>query len=250
MTAALVIGGAIVARGGAHVVRGVDLRVEAGCWFGVIGANGSGKTSLLRAIAGRLPFAAGSCALAGVELARDRAGRARRFGFAPPQEALPDALRVAALFDLVGGEGVLDRLAGIRAPLELDRLMNRWIGACSAGMRQRVAIALAFAAGHRWVVLDEPFNWLDPVAAYDLRQALRGLVDDGVTLVTALHDMTTLAAACDSGAMLADGCVARMLEPAALVEAAADPAGFERRMIDHLRSAAARTGPAIDAAGG
>ncbi|PTS73660.1 ABC transporter, partial [Sphingomonas sp. HMWF008] len=65
MNSAIVVAGAVVERGGRSVVHAVDLTVNAGSWFGLIGANGSGKTSLLRALAGRLPLAAGSCQIGG-----------------------------------------------------------------------------------------------------------------------------------------------------------------------------------------
>jgi len=230
--------GASVDRGGKRVVRDVDLALSAGTWLGLIGANGSGKTSLLRALAGRLPFAGGACVIDGADLAQDRLARAGRFGFAPPADRLPEALRVRDLLALVGGDldATRDRLGLIRTVLGIDSLIDRWVGDCSAGMRQRAAIALAFAGGHSLVVLDEPFNWLDPVAAFDLRHALRTLVDGGLTLVTALHDLGTLATACDEGMMLADGRVALAIDRAMLERASRDPQAFERQTIDLLRS--------------
>lgn len=227
-----------VERGGVAVVHGVDLTVRRGSWFGLIGANGSGKTSLLRAMAGRLPFAAGSCGIDGDELVADRAARAERFGFSPPADRLPDALRGCDVLEFVGGDiaVIWRRLGPLRVALGLDTLLDRWIGDCSAGMRQRLAVALGFAGGQALVILDEPFNWLDPVAAFDLRQALRAMVDDGMTLITALHDLGTLAVACDEGLMLADGRVAMALDSDVLRHAALDPRAFERQTIDLLRS--------------
>jgi ABC-2 type transport system ATP-binding protein len=238
MNPILHLAGASIERGGKYVVRDVNLTVRQGSWFGLIGANGSGKTSLLRAVAGRLPFAGGSCRIHGVELGPDRGARASRLGFALPADTLPDALRGREIFELIGGsmEEIQPRLGPLRAALGLDALLDRWIGDCSTGMRQRIAIAAAFVGGHKLVILDEPFNWLDPVAIFDLRQALRTMVDNGLTLVTALHDLGTLAAACDAGLMLADGSVAMELDNEALRAAARDPSAFERRTIDLLRS--------------
>jgi ABC-type multidrug transport system ATPase subunit len=238
MTADILLAASAVDRGGRRVVHAVDLTVTAGSWFGLIGANGSGKTSLLRALAGRLPFAAGSCRIGGEEMAADRAARAACLGFAPPADRLPDALRGRDILELVGGtiEEVLPRLGPVSGALGVVPLLDRWIGDCSAGMRQRIAIAAAFAGGHERVILDEPFNWLDPVATFDLRQALRQMVRDGLTLMTALHDLTTLAAACDTGLMLANGRVALTLSEDVLRAGAQDPQAFERQTIDLLRS--------------
>lgn len=237
MSMAIELAEASVERGGQRVVHAVGLTVTQGAWFGVIGANGSGKTSLLRAIAGRLPFAGGSCRVEGDELIDDRVARAARIGFSPPPDRLPDALGVAELFELVGGsiDRVWPRLGRLREALGLDALLPCWIGDCSAGMRQRVALAAAFLEGRSLVILDEPFNWLDPVAAFDLRQALRAMTDGGLTLITALHDLNTLTTACDHGVMLADGRVAMALDRDRLKKAAQDPQVFEREMIDVLR---------------
>ncbi len=238
MTTAIHLTGASVDRSGTRVIHGVALIALAGSWFGLIGANGSGKTSLLRALAGRLPLATGNCLIDGEDLAGDRMTRARLFGFAPPPDRLPDALRIRDLLALAGGDvdAARERLGPVRVALGVDQLLDRWIGDCSAGMRQRAAIALAFAGGQSLVVLDEPFNWLDPVAAFDLRQALRAMVDNGLTLLTALHDLGTLATVCDEGMMLADGRVALLIDRRMLAEAAQSPQEFERRTIDLLRS--------------
>lgn len=238
MSAAVRLVDATVDRNGRRVVGGVDLAIAHGSWFGVIGANGSGKTSLLRALAGRLPFAGGSCRVDGDELAADRLERARRFGFSVPTDRLPDTLRGRDVLALAGDDldDVRARLGPLYDALGLAPLLDCWIGNCSAGMRQRLAIAAAFAAGQRLVVLDEPFNWLDPVATFDVREGLRAMVDSGLTLVTALHDLGTLAAMCDAGVMLAEGRVAMALDAPMLSTAAQDPRGFERRMVARLRS--------------
>lgn len=230
-----------VDRGAALVVDGVELEACAGQGCGVIGANGSGKTSLLRAIAGRLPIAAGRCLIHGVDKADDRASRAERIGFAPPVEVLPGALRSRDVLALAGGslDAALEHLGPLRHALAVDGLIDRDIGACSAGMRQRIAIACAFAGGQDIVVLDEPFNWLDPVAAYDVRIALRRMTEEGLTLITALHDLGMLLTTCDQGLLLSAGSVALTMSQARLAEARHDPGAFEQRMIHALRGDAA-----------
>ena len=227
-----------IRRGDRIVIRGIDLTIEAGRWFGLIGANGSGKTSLLRAMAGRLPIEDGRCTIGGDDLAADRHRRAQLFGFAPPPERLPGALRGGELLELVCGSSdeVQRRLGPVGEALGIDRLADRWIGNCSAGMKQRIALASAFVGGHDMVILDEPLNWLDPVAAFDFAQALRHKVDEGLTLITALHDLGTLVKSCGAGAMLSDGAVSLRLDPASLQHAAEDFGAFERRTIDLLRS--------------
>ena len=227
-----------VRRGRARAVDGVTLSMAKGVWFGVLGANGSGKTTLLRALAGRLPFAGGSCRLDGLELVQDRHGRARRVGFAPPLDALPAVLSGRDLLRVVAGDArtARSRLGAIGDALGLDPLLPRRIGTLSSGQRQRLAIGCAFATGSAVVVLDEPFNWLDPVAAVDLRDALGSVVTGGLTLVTALHDLTSLVRGCDEGALLANGRVALKLDANALADARSDYGAFEDRLIATLRA--------------
>lgn len=238
MSAALHVEKLSVLRGATPAVRGVTLDAPAGAWFGLIGANGSGKTSFLRAVAGRLPAQGGRVLIDGADLSGDRAARARAIGYAPDPSMLPEALTARAILTLAGGDidTALAGLGPLAPALEIPRLIDLTIGACSAGMRQRIAIACAFARPTAITILDEPFNWLDPLTAYDLRCALREKVDGGHTLVTALHDLTTLAGSCDAGALLAEGRVAFAIDADAIAAARADPLAFERVTIEHLRS--------------
>lgn len=215
----------------------VSMTVSQGSWFGVIGANGSGKTSLLRALAGRLPGTAAECRIDGVELADRPEDRAQLLGFMPPADLLPSALTCRQLFGLVQPDEDRWRrgIEPVAEAIGLDRLLDRKIGECSAGMRQRIAVACAFATANPTIILDEPFNWLDPVAALDLRQALRQGVDrGGLTLVTALHDMLSLIA-CDSGILLGQGRVVARLGSSDILQGRQNPFAFETRIIATLR---------------
>lgn len=230
-----------VRRGVNLAISGVDLLIPPGVWFGVIGANGSGKTSLLRAIAGRLPFAGGACRFGPDEVSTDRAARAARCGFAPPIDRLPEALRGRDVLSLAAGttEEALNRLGPLQEALGLSPLLSARIGECSAGMRQRLALATAFAAGSSILVLDEPFNWLDPVVAFDLKEVLRTIPTSGRTLITALQDPMTLATCCGAGVVLTGGKAALLLDVNAMRDAASAPEAFERRLIAQLRPAQA-----------
>ena len=237
MTNALAISGLTVNRSGRPIVQHVSAAIARAGWFGVIGANGSGKTTLLRAIAGRLPIGGGSCMVFGDEQADDRGARAQAIGFAPPIEHLPSLLRVHELLDLAGDpvEVQQERNAELWQALGIGELLDVPAGECSSGMRQRAALALAFAVPSRIVILDEPFNWLDPVAAFDFRIALAQMVNEGLTLITALHDLTTLCGFCDSGIVLTKGRLSLQLDEARLRAGRNDAARFERELVAALR---------------
>ena len=237
MTAAIALAGLSVSRGGREVVRDVACTIAKGEWFGVIGANGSGKTTLLRAIAGRLPIDTGSCMILGEDLAQDRHARAQQIGFAPPIETLPAALTLRALLELAGDPAHLqqDRNAALWQALGIERLLDIRMGQCSSGMRQRGALALAFAHPCDIVILDEPFNWLDPVAAFDIRSALAAMVGEGLTLVTALHDLATLCGSCSSGMVMAKGRVSLTRGEERLRKGRSDASRFESELVAALR---------------
>lgn len=224
-------------RGTALAVDRVSIRVERSTWFGIIGANGSGKTSLLRALAGRLPCQMKHCSVMGRDLTAAPRERAKQIGFMVPAEALPGPLTCAQLFSLIEGDAAQwqPRIGAVWDAVGIDRLLGRRIGTCSAGMRQRIAIGAALLGGTGIVILDEPFNWLDPVAAMDLRSALRARVSGGLTLVTALHDMITLAA-CDEGLLLGKGRVVETIGADQIAGGRLSPFDFEEQLIGRLRS--------------
>ncbi|WP_420607946.1 ATP-binding cassette domain-containing protein [Novosphingopyxis sp.] len=234
MSAAIVLDRVTVQRDWRRVIHGVSLTIMQGGWFGLIGANGSGKTSLLRAIGGRLAFEDGQCCIHGTDMTSSRFGRAERIGFAPTVESLPTSLSPAEVFAFLSRDWQ-EHVAFLQKPLGLNDLNSRRIGTFSAGMRQRVAVACAFASGLDTMILDEPFNWLDPVAAFDLRIALREWVNPERTLITAVHDLATLAMSCDRGALLANGFLALTLDEKRLKDSRNNVLSFENEMIQVLR---------------
>jgi len=233
-TAAISAQSLAVFRGSQKVIRSLDLQIYPGEWFGVIGANGSGKTSLLRAISGRLPIHSGSCLINGQEMQANRFQRAEAIELAPTQNTIPKSLTTRQIFDLVH-KGWETNLGDLYDVLGLSEFVDKPTSSYSAGMKQRTAIACAFLRGKKTVILDEPFNWLDPVAAYDLRAVLREWVSPERCLITALHDTGTLVMSCDRGALLARGAVRVKLDPIQLEEAQENVAAFEAEMILELR---------------
>jgi ABC-2 type transport system ATP-binding protein len=234
----------VVDRGATRAVDHVSVGAESGRWLGVIGANGSGKTSLLRAVAGRLNLKSGTILVDDQDRTADRAWRAASFGFAPDPAALPATLTGGEFLAILGsqapGRDPSDLLAPLRRALDFDRFLGRRIGTLSTGMKQRLAIFSAFVGRPGLVILDEPFNWLDPVCAFDTKEALRGLVaGEGLALVTALHEMATLVHYCGSGVLLADGRVSRRLDGADMAAGAKNLAAFEAEMIRGLRAGGA-----------
>jgi ABC-2 type transport system ATP-binding protein len=239
-----------VLRGATRAVDRVSLVLEPGCWTGVVGANGSGKTSLLRAVAGRLDVQGGRILADGEDRTGDRAWRASHIGYAPEIAALPSSLAGTELFSIVAPDWAsataAPGLARLREALDFDRFASHRIGTLSAGMRQRLAIFLAFLNGPRAVILDEPFNWLDPVCAYDTKAALGDLAAEGMMLATALHETGTLVGYCRYGLLLREGKVGQRLDETALEAGRRDYPAFEAEIIRRLRDS---TAPVVSTGG-
>ena len=230
-----------VSRGLSPVIVGMSMSVAGPGWFGLVGANGSGKTTLLRAIAGRLPHANGQIVINGNDMAGNRAGRAECIGFAIEPAMLPSELTPKELFSLADpNPGRWNELAleALRQALNISALQDRRCKTLSAGNLQRIAIYAAFLGLPRIVILDEPFNWLDPVVTSDLKDAIRKLIDsEKLLVVTALHDLATLTTRCDECALIASGRLIEKFGRDELRLAQTDPISFERKIALHLRSA-------------
>ena len=229
-----------VDRGGITVVADFSYSVDRGCWVGIVGANGSGKTTLLRALAGRLPVRLGRIIAGGTDVTHDRSARAERIGFAVECGMLPAELTPREIFAISARrrDAADDpAIAALREALNVDHFLDRRCGILSAGMGQRIALLAAFLDLPEIVILDEPFNWLDPLTAYDVKNALRDLVAArGISLITALHDVTTLTAYCNSGILMAGGQVALTMDEGELRAGLADPVAFEAFMVGRLRA--------------
>jgi ABC-type Mn2+/Zn2+ transport system ATPase subunit len=180
---------AVAYPGGPPVLEGVTAEIGGGTRVGVLGPNGGGKTTLLRALLGELRPAAGTLTVRG------------RCGTVPQTERSRLDFPVSAL-DVVL-MGALGRLPWWRRPGRAERAAARnalervglgdradhTFGDLSGGQRQRVLVARALVMDAPVVVLDEPFTGLDAVSADRLEQLLAELAAEGRTLLIATHDV-------------------------------------------------------------
>ena len=228
--------------GGRDILKRLSFMAEPG-WFGVLGVNGSGKTTLLKALCARLDIGGGRIAWRSRDLSHEDAERAQSFGFAPPHDTLPPTVTagelVALVCDLRGCEA--GRPDAIRRALGLDALRDKPIGAMSSGMKQRLSLFCAFLGEPDLVLLDEPFNWLDPVAAYDLKREIRAWADKGRCVITALHDVATFVTRCDAGLLIHQGEGVRAFDRTQLAQGRMHPERLEDEVYALLRGAEAVT---------
>ena len=212
----LTVSGADVARGGAVVLRAVELSVAPGEVVGLLGPNGAGKTSLLRTLARLESPARGRIALEGRPLESfGRAELARLVALLPqpPEAAWP--ITVENLVGLgrlpfrsaFGGASGAD-LAAIEdaiAACDLDTLRSRPVTTLSAGEASRAFLARALAGGPRLLLADEPTANLDPAHQIAAMMVLRGVAEQGGSVVMAQHDLPLAARYCDRLILLGGG---------------------------------------------
>lgn len=209
--AALECRGLVKAFGSKVAVDHLSLAVPAGAIYGVVGPNGAGKTTTLSMATGLLVPDAGTALVDGVDVWADPAGAKARLG------VLPDGLRTfdrLSGLDLVTYSGLLrgmDRATVIERASQLLHVLGLWeagttmVTDYSAGMRKKVHLACALVHSPSVLVLDEPFEAVDPISAQTIQSILVDLAGAGGTVIISSHVMATVQRFCSHVAVIASG---------------------------------------------
>jgi ABC-2 type transport system ATP-binding protein len=192
-------------------VAGIDLDVPAGSFFGLVGPNGAGKTTTLSMATGLLRPDAGEVWVQGRSLWADPTAVKRMLGVLPDGVRLFDRLTGAQLITYAGllrgmdRDTVAERTRDLLATLDLAADADTLVVDYSAGMTKKVALASALIHAPRLLVLDEPFEAVDPVSAANIRQILHSYVATGGTVIVSSHVMDLVQRMCDHVAVVAAG---------------------------------------------
>ncbi|NIJ06046.1 ABC transporter ATP-binding protein [Frigoribacterium faeni] len=202
----------IAKRYGATVaVEGVDLEVRAGSFYGIVGPNGAGKTTTLSIVTGLLRPDEGTVSVLGSDVWDDPAAAKRALGVLPDRLRLFDRLTGAQLLyysaTLRGLDGATarKRSADLAAAFGLQDALGRLVADYSVGMTKKIALAAAVIHSPRVLVLDEPFESVDPVSAATVTDVLQRYVAGGGTVLLSSHSMDLVERICDSVAVIVDG---------------------------------------------
>ncbi|WP_255505779.1 ATP-binding cassette domain-containing protein [Mycetocola sp. JXN-3] len=226
----LVVRGLTRHYGGTHAVDNLDLRVPTGTFSAIVGPNGAGKTTALSMITGLLRPDAGEILVNGVNVWEDPDRAKRTIGALPDRMRLFERLTGAQFLHYSGtlrglsAATVRTRIADLAAAIGLSDALGRLVSDYSVGMRKKVALAAALIHSPRLLVLDEPFESVDPVSVDRLLTLLRNYVDHGGTVVLSSHGMELIERVCDhvsiivSGTVLAQGTVAEVRGNGTLAE--------------------------------
>jgi ABC-2 type transport system ATP-binding protein len=208
---ALQLAGLLKRFGETTAVDHVDLTVPRGSFFGLVGPNGAGKTTSLSMAVGLLRPDGGSARIFGVDVWADPVEAKRLIGVLPDGMALPERLTGRELLTYLGQLRGLDRATVAQRTqellevLELDEAERTVVIDYSAGMRKKITLATALLHTPRLLVLDEPFEAIDPVSAATIRAILRRFVDAGGSVVISSHVMALVEQLCDRVGVIARG---------------------------------------------
>ncbi|MEE4496150.1 ABC transporter ATP-binding protein [Streptomyces sp. BE230] len=213
------------ARGaGFTAVAGIDFEVRPGEAFGILGANGAGKSSTMRMIACTSPSTGGSLEVLGHDTRTEGARIRARIGVVPQDDTVDVELTVRENLLIYG------RYFGLPKPeirrrtaelLDFARLTDKAderVEALSGGMRRRLTIARALINEPEILLLDEPTTGLDPQARHLLWERLFRLKEDGITLILTTHYMDEAEQLCDRLVVMDGGLIVTEGSPSALIE--------------------------------
>jgi len=207
----MVLRGLVKRFDGVFAVAGLDLEVPAGSFFGLLGPNGAGKTTTLNMAVGLLRPDAGRAEVLGHDVWRDPLAAKGLMGVLPDGVRLFDRLTGAELLQYTGllrgmaREQIADRSRDLLDVLDLAGAGRTLVVDYSAGMRKKIALACALLHAPRLLVLDEPFEAVDPVSAALIRDILRRYVTGGGTVIFSSHVMAVVERLCTHVAIMADG---------------------------------------------
>ncbi|MEW6314601.1 MAG: LPS export ABC transporter ATP-binding protein [Pseudomonadota bacterium] len=207
------------------VVKDVTLEVNSGEVVGLLGPNGAGKTTCFYMIVGLVPLDGGSIMLDGDDLSRMAIHRRALLGLSYlPQEAsifrrLTVAENIRAVLELQDGatEDIQHQLEDLLRDLHITHIRDNPAASLSGGERRRVEIARALASRPRFILLDEPFAGVDPIAVLDIQKIIGFLKERGIGVLITDHNVRETLGICDRAYIINDGSVLAYGKPDEIV---------------------------------
>ena len=189
----------------------LSLDVRPGDLYGFIGHNGAGKTTTLRAVAGILRYDEGTITVDGHDVEKEPIACKRLLAYIPDNPDLYAHLTgiqyLNFVADIFGVDAAVrtERIGRYADALEMTARLNELIGACSHGMKQKIALIGALVHAPRLLLLDEPFVGLDPKAAHTLKGIMRELCEAGGAIFFSTHVLEVAEKLCNKIAIIKNG---------------------------------------------
>ena len=216
----------------------VSVDVHEGSFTGIVGPNGAGKTTMLSMISGLLRPTSGRVTVRDVNVWSDGPAAKRLIGTLPDRLRLFDRLTGAQLLYYSGVlHGVKEALVAQRVSelaeaFSLESALGRLVSDYSAGMQKKIALACSMIHAPEVLVLDEPFEAIDPVSASNVTEILEKFVAGGGSVIMSSHSLDLIQRVCDHVAVISDGRVIAQ----GTVDAVRDGLSLEER-FKHLTGA-------------
>lgn len=193
------------------ILQEISFRVESGSVHGLIGRNGAGKSTTVKAILGLQPLQSGTIRVCGHTLADNPVAYKTPLGYIPELPLLYQGLTVAeylqftAMAYQVPEDEFRKRLQILLERFDMGAYANEMPGNFSKGMRQKMNVMAALIHDARVLVVDEPFIGLDPIAIRTLKEELRALADAGGCVLLTTHALDIAEVMCDTFTVLENG---------------------------------------------
>ena len=224
MSAVVEVRGLTVQFGSVVAVDRVDLTLPAGASVALVGRNGAGKSTTLRVLAGVLPPTTGSVRVAGVDAVQDPFGAKTRVGYCPdvggliPRATAWEHLQLAATLRRMP-PGWQERAVELLELFDLRQVSDRVTASFSHGMDRRMSVVLASFHSPDVLLLDEPFDGVDPLGVDATMHVIRELRLAGSAVLVSTHLLDLAVQACDEAVVLRRGSVAAAAPAAELAGA-------------------------------
>lgn len=192
-----------------EIIHDLNLKINQGEIFGLLGQNGAGKTTLMKIISGLSKLTSGSLRIFGEDANNRTAELKKKIGLIPQENNLEreftveEALKIYAM--LFGIKNVSERVEEIIARFDLEEMRKKIVRNLSGGMMRRVLIARALLTDPKLLLLDEPTVGLDPDVRQGIWKELKELKQEGKTLILTTHYMEEAERLCDTIAIFKQG---------------------------------------------
>lgn len=189
----------------------INLAIPSGSFYGLVGRNGAGKTTTISMVTGMLQPTEGTALIRGIDMWAEPLKAKAHLGVLPDGVHLFDKLTGEQLITYSGylhgidKETVASRVKDLLAAMDLTDAAGRAVADYSAGMIKKIALAAALIHAPSVLILDEPFEAVDPVSAANIQDILRGFVASGGTVILSSHVMDLVQRLCDHVAIMDSG---------------------------------------------
>ncbi len=197
--------------GDKKAVDDLSLHIEPKEIYGFIGHNGAGKTTTLKSVTGILDFDEGTITIDGINVKENPLEAKKRIAYIPDNPDLYEYMTgiqylnfIADVFE-IDSDTRSERINRYAEMLELKNDLGEQVSSYSHGMKQKLAIISALIHNPKLIIMDEPFVGLDPKAAFELKELMKQMCDEGASIFFSTHVLDVAEKLCDKVAIISHG---------------------------------------------